>query len=128
MKKQQSNIKVLKRFDPTNLTATAEILAEDFVWHYFNPELPEMQGDYLGLEGLIDFFKGMASRSGSTFKVNPISNTPFGDEFVITHVKDSMILNNKQMEIDAIVVWRIIDEKVKEAWDIPAVYTAKIIQ
>jgi hypothetical protein len=31
------------------------------------------------------------------------------------------------MEIDAIVVWCIIDGKIKEAWDIPIVHTAKIL-
>ena len=32
------------------------------------------------------------------------------------------------MEIDAIVVWHITDKKIKEAWDIPALHTARIIE
>lgn len=48
-----------------------------------------------------------------------------GDEFVVTYVQDNMILNGQQLEINAVVVWRIVDEKIKEAWDIPAIYTAE---
>ena len=49
-----------------------------------------------------------------------------GDELIITHVKDTLSLEGKPMEIDAIVVWCIIDGQIKEAWDIPIVHTAKI--
>ena len=128
MNKQHSNIELLKKFDPTNVVTASEILAEDFVWHYINPKLPEMQGDYLGLKGLTDFFAGIATRTDGSFKVNPLSITPIGDEFVVAHVKDKMVLDGKQMEIDAIVLWHIIDEKIKEAWDIPALHTATIIK
>ena len=47
MNKEHPNIEVLKRLDLTNMEASAQVIAEDFVWHYFNPELPELQGDYL---------------------------------------------------------------------------------
>ena len=65
----------------------------------------------------------MAARTDGTFKVKPLYITPFGDEFVVTHVRDTMAFNGKRMEIDAIVVWRMVDGKIKEAWDIPAVNT-----
>lgn len=125
MNKEHPNISILKRFNPANPNTVAEVLAEGFVWHYINPKLPEMEGDYFGLSGLTDFFKGIGSRTSGTFKVNPISIIPMGDELIVTHVKDRMLLEGKQMEIDAVVVWRIVNSKIKEAWDIPAVYTAK---
>ncbi|WP_239540704.1 nuclear transport factor 2-like protein [Spongiivirga citrea] len=118
----------MKRLDLTNLAASATVFAEDFVWHYYNPELPEIEGDYFGLSGLIDFFKILAGKTKSSFKVHPISITPMGDKLVITHVKDSMFLEDKPMEIDAIVVWCIVDSKIKEAWDIPVIHTAKMIE
>ncbi len=128
MNKEHPNIDVLKRLDLTNMAASAEVLAEDFVWHYFNPELPEVQGDYLGIAGFTDFFKRMANNTGGTFKVNVISTTPMGDELLVTHVKDTMLLKGKQMEIDAVVVWSIVDGKIKEAWDIPAVHRVKVLE
>ena len=125
---EHPNIDVLKRLDLTDMAASAEVIAEDFVWHYFNPELPELQGDYLGIAGLGDFFSRMANNTGGTFKVNLISITPMGDELVVTHVKDTMLLKGKQMEVDAVVVWSIADGKIKEAWDIPAVRRVNILE
>ena len=51
-----------------------------------------------------------------------------GDELIITHVKETLSLEGKPMEIYAIVVWCIIDGMIKEAWDIPIVHTAKMIK
>ena len=128
MEKEHPNIDVLKKLDLTNLEESADLIAEDFVWHYYNPKLPELQGDYLGLSGLMDFFKILASRTRGSFKVNPLSINPLGDSLVITHVKDNMVLDGKHMEIDAVVLWCIIDGKIKEAWDIPIIHTAKMIK
>ncbi|MEO9485198.1 MAG: nuclear transport factor 2 family protein [Ekhidna sp.] len=128
MKTEHPNISILKRFNPANPNTAAQMLAEDFVWHYINPKLPEMQGDYFGLSGLVDFFKRVASRTSGSFKVNPISIAPMGDKLVITHVKDKMLLEGKEMEIDAVVTWCIVEGKIKEAWDIPVSHTAKFIE
>jgi len=81
MKKQHSNIELVKNFDPTNLAAVAEDLVEDFTWHFINPQLREIQGDYFGIEGLSGFFKRMAGHTAGTFNANPISITPIGDKF-----------------------------------------------
>ena len=128
MNEEHPNISVLKKFNPADPSTAAEVLAEDFIWHYINPELPELEGDYLGLTGLNDFFKRIASRTTDSFKVNPLSIIPLGDEIIITHVKDSMLLNGKQMKIDAVVIWCIIGGKIKEAWDIPVKHTAKFLE
>lgn len=128
MKTEHPNIDVLKRLDLNNLEESADVIAEDFVWHYCNRKLPEIEGDYIGLSGLMDFFKKLAGRTRGSFKVNPLSITSLGDELVITHVRDAMVLDGKNMEIDAVVLWCIIDGKIKEAWDIPIIHTAKMIK
>ncbi len=128
MTEEHPNISILKKFNPANPISAAEVLAEDFVWHYINPKLPEMEGDYFGLAGLTDFFQKLAGRTTGSFKVAPISATPIGDDIVIAHVKDKMLLDGKPMEIDAIVVWCIMEGEIKEAWDIPIVHTAKMIK
>lgn len=126
MIKEHPNISILKKFNPANPNTLTEVLADDFVWHYINPELPDLEGDYLGLRGLTNFFQKIADRTSGSFKVDPIAITPMGDDLVITYVKDTMFLEGKPMKIDAIVVWCIIDGQIKEAWDIPIVHTAKI--
>jgi len=128
MTKEHRNISILKRFDPANPNTLAEVLAEDFVWHYINPELSALEGDYFGLSGLTDFFQRIGGRTNGSFKVHPLSIVPLGDELIITHVKDSMSLDGKPMEIDAVVLWCIINGQIKEAWDIPIVHTARMIK
>ena len=128
MNKEHPNISILKRFNPADPNTLAEVLAEDFVWHYINPKLAELEGDYFGLSGLTDFFQKLADRTSGSFKVDPVSITPMGDELIITHVRDTLSLEGKPIEIDAIVLWCIIDGQVKEAWDIPIVHTAKMIK
>ena len=119
------NILVMQQFNPADIAGSAAIIAEDAVFHYYNPKLPELHGDYLGRQGFMDFFGRIATQTKGTFKVTPLSIIPMGDELVVTHVKDNMTLWGQSLEIDAVVVWRIVEGMIKEAWDIPAVYTAE---
>ena len=126
MSDEHPNISVLKRFNPSDVAASADVFSEDVVFHYFNPALPDMQGDYAGRDGLQAFFAKMAKSTNGTFKVNPVSLTAFGDELVVSHVKNTMTFPDRQVEVDAVVVWRILDGRIVEAWDIPAVNTAQV--
>ena len=125
MNKMHPNIAVLQQFNPGDIGASASLIDNDAIFHYYNPMLPDMQGDYYGPQGFMDFFGKIAGQTEGTFTVTPLSITPMGDELVVTHVKDTMVLQGQQIAVDAVVVWRIVDGKIKEAWDIPAVYTAQ---
>ena len=122
MRTEHPNVSLFNQLDPANLAQSADILSENFVWHFFNPAVPHIQGDYVGLEGLQRFFEILSVMTGGTFQVEPISITPVGDELVIAHVKDRMTLNGESIELDAVVVWRVVDGLLAEAWDIPSVY------
>lgn len=128
MPNQHPNLSVLKRFDPSDISASADVFSEGMVWHFFNSALPDLQGDYIGLGGFQTFFEKMAERTNGTFKVNPQSATAIGDELVVSHVKNTMTFPDRQIEVDAVVVWRILDSLIVEAWDIPSVNTAKTIE
>ena len=123
MPEQHPNITLMSKLDLRDLDASAGLFSADFVWHFFNPNLPDVQGDYFGVEGLKDFFKSLAGKTGGTFKVEPVSITPAGDELVVVHVRDTMTLQGNSLIIDAVVVWRIVDGRIAEAWDIPSVHT-----
>ena len=118
-----ANVSLLKKLDICNLAGAADLFAPDFVWHYFNPNLPEVEGNYEGLSGLEAFFETMGKKTGGNFSVRPISVTDFGDELVVTHVRNSMSLKGQSISIDAVVVWRIVDGRIAEAWDIPSAHT-----
>ena len=125
MTQEHSNISLLKQFNPSNIADSAELFAENFVWHFFNPNLPDVQGDYVGLNGLQTFFEQLGALTDASFQVEPISIIACGDELVVTHVKDWMIWEGRSIEIDAVVVWRIIGDRIAEAWDIPSIYTER---
>ncbi|MEP1095889.1 MAG: nuclear transport factor 2 family protein [Cyclobacteriaceae bacterium] len=121
------NLAVLQQFDPTNIAGAADILTEDAVFHYYNPKLPDMQGDYVGLEGFKAFFEEIGKRSKGTFKVNPVFASAVGDELVFVHSMNTLILEDQQTEIDVVVIFRVVEGKITEVWDIPSAYTDKSI-
>lgn len=122
------NVAVLRRFDPRNVAGSADVIAEDVVFHFFNPKLPDIQGDYVGLAAVQEFFGKMAEKTAGTFRVNPVSVTAVGDELVVVQSKNTMILKGRQIEIDVVVVWRIVEGRISEVWDIPSVHTARVSQ
>lgn len=76
MSGEHPNIALLKRLDLRNLSASAGLFTDDFVWHFFNPQLPDLQGDYVGLAGLQAFFEKLGAVTGGSFNVEPVSITP----------------------------------------------------
>ena len=119
------NLLLLERLSqkiPHDLANAGDILADDFVWHFFNFRLPDVQGDYLGAKGWTTFFAKLGALTQETFQVEAVSAIPVGDELVIEHVRDRMIVEDRRLEIDAVVVWRIVKNRIVEAWDIPSMY------
>ncbi len=122
MTESHPNIALMMKLNMRDLDASAALISEDFVWHYFNPKLPEVQGDYIGLEGLKEFFGKIAQKTNGTFKIEPVSVTPVGDELVVAHVRDTMEIDDNSIAIDVVVVWRIVEGQFAEAWDIPSAF------
>ncbi|MDJ0927754.1 MAG: nuclear transport factor 2 family protein [Gammaproteobacteria bacterium] len=123
MTEEHPNIAVLKRFNPTNVAETIDVFAEDVIWHYYNARLPDLHGDYVGHAGIQTFFEKLRLLAGSDFKINTVAVTAVGDELVVVHRKQVMNLENHHIESDVVVVWRIVDGRIAEVWDIPSVHS-----
>ncbi len=119
---QHPNISVLQRFNPADLSGLEDIFAEDVVWRFFNPLLPEIEGDYHGHDGLRTFFDKIADVTGGTFKITPVSTTAIGDELVVSHTINTLMLPGRDVVTDVVEVWRIVDGRITEVWDIPSVH------
>ena len=117
------NLQLLQQFDINNLDSCADILAENFTWHYFNPQLPELEGAHKGLDGLKNFFSRLAEISDNSFQVSVVDGRTVGDELVFTQTLNRITMQGKTIEFDVVVVWRIVENKIAEAWDIPSVFT-----
>ncbi len=118
MTEDHPNVALLKRLDLRNLAASKGLIADDVVWHYANPNLPDMQGDYVGLDGVRSFFEAIAQRSGGTFQIDPMSVTPVGNELVVVQSRNTLVFEGRSVTVDVVVVWRIVDGRVVEVWDI----------
>lgn len=68
MTDEHTNLALLKRLDFNNLAGAADLFAEEFVWHFFNPRLPDVHGDYLGLRGLQSFFEKLGAATKGSFE------------------------------------------------------------
>lgn len=121
------NMSLVTQLNLKNLDACETIFADDFVWHYFNQRMPEIDGVHRGVDGLKNFFAKLEKNSHGSFEANPIDIRTVGDELVVTQVRNRMTLDRTSFEFDAVVVWRIVNGKIAEAWDIPAVNTIRTI-
>lgn len=115
---EHPNIQLMKRLDLGDLASAKDLFAEDVVWHYFNSNLPELQGDYVGLDGIRSFFQTIGGKTRGTFKVEPVSITTVGDELVVVHARDRLTFQGRSIVLDVVVVWRIVDGRIAEVWDI----------
>jgi ketosteroid isomerase-like protein len=114
-----------KAISDGDIGAIEGLLSDDFVWHYLNPQFSDLAGDYHGHAGLTEVFSRLAYVTGGTFKIESISATPAGDELVVTHVRPKVSSDGRQVETDAVVVWRMHDGRIAEVWDVPAVYSTQ---
>ncbi len=127
MTDEHANLKLLARLNIRDLDSCADLFAEDFVWHYVNPRLPDVQGDYLGVRGLKTFFEKIDARTRGNFEPRTVWLAPFGDELVVMHNKNRLKIDGRAIETDVALVWRIVDGRFSEVWDIPSAHCARTL-
>jgi ketosteroid isomerase-like protein len=108
-----------KAISDGDIGAIKGLLADDFVWHDFNPRRAEGAGDLSGLPEFPDPFSRLAYATGGTFKIETISASPSGDELLVTHVWPKPSSDGTPVEGDAVIVWRTHQGRIAEAWDSP---------
>ena len=118
MSNTHPNLALLEQLDRRNMAASTHLFADDAVFHYFNPNLPELEGDHVGPEGIRAFFETLAAKSHGTFRIEPVSAVPVGKELVVVQSRNTLTLENSVVTVDVVVVWRIVDGQIVEVWDI----------
>lgn len=121
------NIALLNTIDIRNLDSCADAFAKDAVFHYFNPKALKLQGDYTGIDGIKRFFTTLDTVTDGTFSVRPINAWPVGDELVVVQTKNTLKWDGQITVIDVALVWRFVDGKVAEVFDIPSAYSGVTI-
>jgi ketosteroid isomerase-like protein len=103
-----------------------DLFAPDVVFHFVNPQLPALAGDHHGYDGIRRLFEQLEQTSDNGFHNEPHSATPYGDEFVVAYATNTVSFAGTALDVDAVVVWRIIDGQISEVWDIPAINTVRV--
>ncbi|MCE8006845.1 nuclear transport factor 2 family protein [Aestuariivita sp.] len=119
------NITLLERVDIANLSACADLFHPDAVWHFFNTDMPELHGDYSGFGEILRFFDTLQRQTGGTFAVEPREARAIGEELVVVQTRNRLKLGAQRIAFDVAVLWRIVDGKIAEVWDIPALHSAE---
>ena len=117
---------LLKRLDLHEFDSCKDLFSEDFIWHYHNARLPDLDGSYHGVEGPKAFFSKLGAQSAGSFVVTPVDGHLAGNELVFTQVCNHMEQEGNNIEFDAVVIWRVVNNQIAEAWDIPAINTIRI--
>ncbi len=128
MSTQQTNLDLITQLPeliPDRLEEARDEFSDGFIWTYINPMLPQIEGDYVGLQGLQMFFKKLSDLTGGTFGVRIKQARALGDELVVAHALPAMTLDGQTFETDAAVVWQIVEGKIVRAWDIPAIHNVR---
>ena len=50
--------------------------------------------------------------------IEPVSAVPVGKELVVVQSRNSLTLDHQSVTIDVVVVWRIVEGRIVEVWDI----------
>ena len=99
--------------------------ADDFVFHFFNSQLPDLAGDHHGVDGMAELFERLGELDEAGFRQVHHSLTRCGDELVVAFVTNTVGFGGSTIDVDAVVVWRVLDGVIHEGWDIPAVNTVR---
>lgn len=97
------------------------VFADDVVWH-FTGRVPGLASDDRGREALLSEFLGRPmALTGESVPVKALDVRAAGEELVVAHLRISMTVDGTTRAGRDVVVYRVIDGKVAEAFDIPAV-------
>ncbi|MFS4467551.1 hypothetical protein [Maribacter sp. 2210JD10-5] len=116
------NIKLLEEVNLKEKLSINKKFSPRVIWRFFNPMIPDIAGDYEGINGVIKLFEVLDIITRGSFEYIPVRTITVGNELVMMHVKNRMNTYANQIEIDTILVWRIVNKKIVEVWNIPSVY------
>ncbi len=110
------NVEVVRR-SLTDWDSFPDLLTEDLVWHFYG-DVEGIDVDHHGRDNVsANLWAKLFEASGGAFAVAPVSISAAGDELVTAHVKVTIAFDTPP--IDAVVVYRMRDGRIAEAWDVP---------
>lgn len=115
---EDDNVEIVRR--GLENPADASVFSDDLVWH-FTGQLPGLRSEYRGRDAFLSEFLGKTMEiTGGTFAIEPLDVRAAGPELVVAHLRITMTVDGLARSGDDVVVYRVIDGKVAEAYDVPS--------
>lgn len=115
---EDANVEIVRR--AIENPAEPGVFTEDVVWH-FTGRVPGLASDYRGREAFLsDFLGRLMELTGGSFAVEALDVRAAGAELVVAHLRISMTVDGVTRAGHDVVVYRVIEGKVAEAFDIPS--------
>jgi len=115
----KANVDVV-RTSLTDLDEMPALLSEDLVWH-FAGNVEGIAPEHRGRDAVFaDFWGKLFELTNGTFSVEPVDIWAAGPELVVAHLTVSMTIDDEARSGDNVVVYRVVDGKIVEAFDVPS--------
>jgi ketosteroid isomerase-like protein len=112
------NIELMRRYNATLSAArVAEILpyyTEDCVLHI--PGRSAHAGDYTGQDAVLAYYTRIFQDTEGKFENHGVEDVMASDTHAASLVHWRVTRGNRTIDIDRVVVYRIVDEKIAEIW------------
>ena len=116
----QAVLRGFQAFAQGDMATMKGLFADDATWHFAGRN--KWSGDYTGSESIVDNMSGVAREA-------TVDNQPHAvladDDHVVVLIKASWSRNGRSFEANTVYVFHVSDEKITEAWAIPATGTDK---
>jgi len=89
------------------------------------PHLSKRKPHYSTSRGIKNLFQKLGTITGGAFKVIGGQFIQMEDELIVLHATHRMTVDNNSFEVDAVVIWRVVENHFAEARDIPAINTTR---
>lgn len=100
-------------FARADVAALAAVFADDVVWHY--PGTSELSGDHVGRDAVLGFLGQFIERTGGSYRAQ-LREVMANDEYASGWANDVAARDGKVLDVNAVVVFRMHDDVVTEAW------------
>ena len=108
-------LELLERFlnlIPDKLANAEKLFADNFVWHYFNPALSQLEGSYNGIAGLQTFWQTLEGQSSAHIEVEVRQFISLGGELVAARLKPT----RDSQATEDLIIGRVVGDRIEEAW------------